>query len=135
MIQCCQAGTKQKEKPQPKNALPAYLEDRAIADRAKMLTNSIKQKRKDKVGKWSVPIPKVKPLTEDEMFKVVKSGTSLSLSLSLCLSVCLSGCLSLCLSLSLSLSLCLSLSPCMLACLASSACPSVHLNGNHCGNE
>jgi ribosome biogenesis protein NSA2 len=69
-----QAGTKQKEKPQPKNALPAYLEDRAIADRAKMLTNSIKQKRKDKVGKWSVPIPKVKPLTEDEMFKVVKSG-------------------------------------------------------------
>lgn len=39
-----------------------------------MLTNSIKQKRKDKVGKWSVPIPKVKPLSEDQMFKVVKSG-------------------------------------------------------------
>ena len=69
-----QGNAKQKEAPKPKNALPAYLEDRAIADRAKMLTNSIKQKRKDKVGKWAVPIPKVKPMTEDEMFKVMKSG-------------------------------------------------------------
>jgi len=59
---------------QPKNALPAYLEDRSVADRAKVLTNTIKQKRKEKVGKWTVPIPKVKPLTEDEMFKVVTSG-------------------------------------------------------------
>eukprot|EP00996_Jenningsia_fusiforme_P002250 NODE_3087_length_1053_cov_23.079681_g2835_i0.p1 GENE.NODE_3087_length_1053_cov_23.079681_g2835_i0~~NODE_3087_length_1053_cov_23.079681_g2835_i0.p1 ORF type:complete len:263 (-),score=34.21 NODE_3087_length_1053_cov_23.079681_g2835_i0:177-965(-) len=67
-------GKPTKEKPQPKNALPAYLEDRSVMDRAKLLTNSIKQKRKDKVGKWSVPIPKVKPMSEDEMFKVLKSG-------------------------------------------------------------
>ena len=30
----------------------------------------IKQKRKEKAGKWQVPIPKVKAMTEDEMFKV-----------------------------------------------------------------
>lgn len=71
-----QTGAKPKEKPMPKNAVPAFLEDRAIADRAKLLTNSIKQKRKEKVGKWAVPIPKVKPLTEDEMFKVVRTGKS-----------------------------------------------------------
>eukprot|EP00906_Rhabdomonas_costata_P014489 RCo020824 len=68
------AGVKPKQTVEPKNALPAYLEDRAIADRAKVLTNSMKQKRKEKVGRWSVPIPKVKPMTEDEMFKVVKTG-------------------------------------------------------------
>eukprot|EP01012_Entosiphon_sulcatum_P057150 TRINITY_DN80882_c0_g1_i1.p2 TRINITY_DN80882_c0_g1~~TRINITY_DN80882_c0_g1_i1.p2 ORF type:complete len:270 (-),score=59.52 TRINITY_DN80882_c0_g1_i1:54-836(-) len=58
----------------PKNAVPAYLMDRKLADRQKILSNTVKQKRKDKVGKWAVPIPKVKPLTEDEMFKVVSSG-------------------------------------------------------------
>lgn len=30
------------------------------ADRAKVLSNSIKQKRKEKAGKWDVPLPKVK---------------------------------------------------------------------------
>ena len=39
-----------------------------------MLSNSIKQKRKEKAGKWSVPIPKVKPVAEDEVFKVMRSG-------------------------------------------------------------
>mmetsp|Transcript_3440 Transcript_3440/g.3400 ORF Transcript_3440/g.3400 Transcript_3440/m.3400 type:complete len:128 (+) Transcript_3440:326-709(+) len=34
----------------------------------------IKQKRKEKAGKWKVPIEKVKPMTEDEMFKVMRSG-------------------------------------------------------------
>lgn len=28
-------------------------------DRAKVLSNSIKQKRKEKAGKWEVPLPKV----------------------------------------------------------------------------
>merc|ERR1712224_1014550 len=32
------------------------------------------QKRKEKAGKWQVPIPKVKAMTEDEMFKVLRSG-------------------------------------------------------------
>jgi ribosome biogenesis protein NSA2 len=34
----------------------------------------VKQKRKEKAGKWSVPIPKVKPISDDEMFKVMKTG-------------------------------------------------------------
>ena len=29
-------------------------------DRAKVLSNSIKQKRKEKAGKWEVPLPKVR---------------------------------------------------------------------------
>ena len=28
-------------------------------DRAKVLSNTIKQKRKEKAGKWEVPLPKV----------------------------------------------------------------------------
>lgn len=28
----------------------------------------IKQKRKEKAGKWNVPLEKVKPMTEAEMF-------------------------------------------------------------------
>ena len=37
---------------------------------AKVLSNMIKQKRKEKAGKWSVPLPKVRGIAEDEMFKV-----------------------------------------------------------------
>merc|ERR1711904_379075 len=33
-----------------------------------------KQKRKEKAGKWQVPIPKVKAMTEDEMFMVLRTG-------------------------------------------------------------
>jgi ribosome biogenesis protein NSA2 len=47
---------------------------RAQADRAKVLSNSIKQKRKEKAGKWEVPLPKVRPVAEEEMFKVMHSG-------------------------------------------------------------
>ena len=39
-----------------------------------MLSNMIKQKRKAKAGKWQVPDPKVKAMTEDEMFKVLRTG-------------------------------------------------------------
>ena len=34
----------------------------------------IKQKRKEKAGKWKVPVEKVKPMSEEEMFKVLKTG-------------------------------------------------------------
>lgn len=34
----------------------------------------MKQKRAEKAGKWSVPIPKVKPVADDEMFKALASG-------------------------------------------------------------
>ena len=35
-----------------------------------------KQKRKEKAGKWDVPLPKVKAVGEDEVFKVIKAGKS-----------------------------------------------------------
>merc|ERR1712195_4872 len=63
-----------KEDVVPEGAVPAYLMDREGVSRAKVLSNTVKQKRKEKAGKWSVPIPKVKPLVEDEVLKVVKSG-------------------------------------------------------------
>ena len=62
----------------PKNkvegAIPAYLLDRNEVNRTKVLSNMIKQKRKEKAGKWKVPVEKVKAMTEDEMFKVLKTG-------------------------------------------------------------
>lgn len=58
----------------PEGAIPAYLLDREGVSRTKILSNMIKQKRKEKAGKWQVPIPKVKAMTEDEMFKVLRSG-------------------------------------------------------------
>ena len=63
---------------QPKNteegAVPAYLLDRNEVNRTKVLSNMIKQKRKEKAGKWKVPVQKVKPMSEEEMFKVMKTG-------------------------------------------------------------
>jgi len=55
-------------------AVPAYLLDREGQTRAKVLSNMIKQKRKEKAGKWDVPLPKVKAVGEDEVFKVIKTG-------------------------------------------------------------
>lgn len=62
------------EKKVEEGAIPAYLLDRNEVNRTKVLSNMIKQKRKEKAGKWKVPIEKVKPMTEDEMFKVMRSG-------------------------------------------------------------
>jgi ribosome biogenesis protein NSA2 len=55
-------------------ALPHYLLDRKEVSRAKVLSNMVKQKRKEKAGKWTVPLPKVRPISEDEMFTVIKTG-------------------------------------------------------------
>jgi len=55
-------------------AVPAYLLDREGVSRAKILSNTVKQKRKEKAGKWTVPIPKVKPIADDEMFRQMRSG-------------------------------------------------------------
>jgi ribosome biogenesis protein NSA2 len=55
-------------------AIPTYLLDRNEVNRTKVLSNMIKQKRKEKAGKWKVPIEKVKAMAEDEMFKVLRSG-------------------------------------------------------------
>jgi ribosome biogenesis protein NSA2 len=59
---------------QTDGSIPPYLLDRGEVNRAKVLSNTIKEKRKQKAGKWSVPLPKVAPITEDEMFKVIKTG-------------------------------------------------------------
>ncbi|XP_011405472.1 PREDICTED: ribosome biogenesis protein NSA2 homolog [Amphimedon queenslandica] len=63
-----------KEEDTPKGAVPAYLLDREGQSRAKVLSNTIKQKRKEKAGKWTVPLPKVKAVGEDEVFKVLRTG-------------------------------------------------------------
>ena len=55
-------------------AVPAYLLERDNVSRAKVLSNMVKQKRKEKAGKWNVPLPKVKAIAEDEIFKVIKTG-------------------------------------------------------------
>jgi len=60
--------------PEEKDAVPAYLLDREGMSHAKVLSNSIKQKRKEKAGKWTVPIPKIAAASEDEVFKVMTSG-------------------------------------------------------------
>ncbi|KAL4133210.1 Ribosome biogenesis protein [Phytophthora ramorum] len=48
----------------PDGAVPSYLLDREGVSRAKVLSNTVKQKRKEKAGKWDVPIPKVKPIAD-----------------------------------------------------------------------
>ncbi|KZT28947.1 ribosomal protein S8e [Neolentinus lepideus HHB14362 ss-1] len=60
----------------PTDALPTYLLDREKQADAKALSTAIKQKRKDKAAKYAVPLPKVRGIAEDEMFKVVKTGKS-----------------------------------------------------------
>lgn len=56
--------------------VPRYILDREEQTRAKVLSNTIKQKRKEKAGKWDVPLPKVRGVSEAEVFKVVKTGKS-----------------------------------------------------------
>lgn len=62
----------------PQGALPSYLLDRAASgsteNRAKVLSNMVKEKRKDKAGKWAVPLPKVKGVSEEDVFKVITTG-------------------------------------------------------------
>eukprot|EP00040_Diaphanoeca_grandis_P007058 m.39558 g.39558 ORF g.39558 m.39558 type:complete len:261 (-) comp18232_c0_seq1:513-1295(-) len=67
---------KKEDKPVPDGAIPAYLMDREGQSRAKVMNNMIKQKRKEKAGKWSVPLPKVRAADEAEVMKVVRTGKS-----------------------------------------------------------
>jgi len=64
------------EEPVQEGAVPAYLLDRNNENRSKILSNTIKQKRKEKAGKWNVPIPKVKAQSEAEVFRIIKTGKS-----------------------------------------------------------
>ena len=68
------SATQKGEAMDARGAVPGYLLDREGVSRTKVLSNMIKQKRKEKAGKWQVPLPKVKAMTEDEMFKILRSG-------------------------------------------------------------
>jgi len=68
-------NTKQKDDDKtPTGVIPHYLIDREGHSRAKVLSNMIKQKRKEKAGKWEVPIPKIRAQSEAEVFRVVTTG-------------------------------------------------------------
>lgn len=59
-----------------KEALPSYLLDREDQNQAKVLSSALKQRRKDKAGKFAVPLPKVRGISEEEAFRVMKTGKS-----------------------------------------------------------
>ncbi len=83
-LDCCRIAMHQERKnkhveEQPeKGAVPTYLVERERARRAKVLSNTLKQKKKQRAGKWDVPLPKVRPISEFEMFGVVKTGNKRS---------------------------------------------------------
>ena len=54
--------------------LPQYLLDRTQPTTAKALSSAIKNKRAEKAAKFSVPLPRVRGIAEEEMFKVIKTG-------------------------------------------------------------
>lgn len=58
----------------PSEAIVEYLLDRSKPTNAKALSSAIKNKRNEKAAKFSVPLPKVRGIAEEEMFKVVKTG-------------------------------------------------------------
>ncbi|KAJ1072403.1 hypothetical protein K5549_020530, partial [Capra hircus] len=57
----------------PQGAVPAYLLDREGQSRAKVLSNMMKQKRKEKAGKWEVPLPKLRAQGETEVLQVIRT--------------------------------------------------------------
>ncbi|GAA97045.1 uncharacterized protein L969DRAFT_79367 [Mixia osmundae IAM 14324] len=64
----------QSDAPVSEGALPTYLLDRSNENNAKKLSTALKQNRKEKAGKFAVPLPKVRGIAEEEMFKVVRTG-------------------------------------------------------------
>lgn len=58
--------------------LPQYLLDRTNPKSAKALSSAVKNKRKEMAAKFSVPLPKVRGISEEEMFKAVKTGKKTS---------------------------------------------------------
>ena len=47
--------------------LPEYLIDRSNLGQAKALSSAIKDSRKDKAARFSVPLPRVKGISEEEV--------------------------------------------------------------------
>lgn len=70
-------NVKQKESAaEPDSALPTFLLDRENQKDAKAMSSAIKQKRKEKAAKYAVPLPKVRGVAEEEVFKVMRTGKS-----------------------------------------------------------
>ncbi|KAG5940169.1 Ribosome biogenesis protein [Claviceps sorghi] len=59
---------------EPSTPMPSYLLDRTNPSSAKALSSAIKNKRAEKAAKFAVPLPKVRGISEEEMFSVVKTG-------------------------------------------------------------
>lgn len=57
-----------------KTPVPTFLLDRSNPTAAKALSSAIKNKRAEKAAQFSVPLPKVRGISEEEMFKVVGTG-------------------------------------------------------------
>ena len=55
-------------------------EETAKTQDAKALSSAVKDRRKDRAAKFAVPLPKVRGIAEEEMFKVLKTGKSKSKS-------------------------------------------------------
>lgn len=66
-----QTGTKEETE---KGAVPTYLLDRQQQTSGTILSSMIKQKRKEKAGKYQTPLPTVRAISDAEAFKVVKTG-------------------------------------------------------------
>ncbi|KAI0423287.1 ribosome biogenesis protein nsa2 [Xylaria grammica] len=58
----------------PSQPLPSYLLDRNNPTQAKQLSSAIKNRRSEKSARYSVPIPKVSGISEEDMFKVIATG-------------------------------------------------------------
>ncbi|ROT35601.1 TGF-beta-inducible nuclear protein [Sodiomyces alkalinus F11] len=58
----------------PSEPMPAYLLDRSNPSTAKAISSQIKNKRAEKAARFSVPLPKVRGLAEEEVFSVVHTG-------------------------------------------------------------
>lgn len=55
-------------------AIPSYLLDREKQAAIQAVTTQLKEQRQNKAGKYVVPLPQVRGISEAEAFKVVKSG-------------------------------------------------------------
>lgn len=68
--------TRQKAQVDPEKVVSHYNINRQMQERSKALSQSIKEKRKDKAGKYDVPLPRVSAVSQAEVFKVIKTGKS-----------------------------------------------------------
>lgn len=67
-------NVKSNSEEQSKTPVPHYLLDRSNATNAKALSSAVKDRRNEKAAKFSVPVPTVRGISEEEMFKVVTTG-------------------------------------------------------------